>query len=191
MNRRFTLSNKPIVAKDHGGKTFFEYGDKEAEWLKLQDPILAKAIDEIGHIYRPVIPNLFEALINCVVGQQISSKVQKTIWNRMNDRFFSVTPETIVGAQVEDLQSCGITMRKARYIKNIAESVRSGQLDLAFLNFLPDSAVRSNLCKIKGVGNWTADMLMIFSMQRMDIMSFDDLAILRGLRIELLRNFSF
>jgi DNA-3-methyladenine glycosylase II len=165
-------------------KHFFEYGDKEGEWLKLQDPILAKAIDEIGHIYRPVIPNLFEALINCIVGQQISSKAQKTIWNRMNDRFSSIiTPETIAMAQPEDLQTCGITMRKARYIKDIAKSVLSGQLNLAHLNSISDSEVRSNLCKIKGIGNWTADMLMIFSMQRMDIISFDDLAILRGLRM--------
>jgi DNA-3-methyladenine glycosylase II len=162
---------------------FFEYGDKEAEWLKSQDPILAKAVNEIGHIYRPVIPDLFEALVNCIIGQQISSKAHKTIWNRLNERFPLISPESIAAVQTEDLQSCGITMRKARYIKEITESVLTGELDLEHLNSLSDDEVRSSLCKIKGIGNWTADMLMIFSMQRMNIISYGDLGILRGLRM--------
>lgn len=162
---------------------YFEYGNKEIEWLKLRDPVLGAAIDEIGHIRRAVIPDLFTALVNSVVGQQISTKAQATIWNRMRERFMPLTPEAIDAVSAEELQTVGISMRKAFYIKEIAASVLDGSLDLVRLHILTDDEVCTRLCQIKGVGVWTAEMLMIFSMQRPNIMSRDDLAILRGLRM--------
>ncbi len=162
---------------------YFEYGNKEIEWLKLRDPVLGAAIDEIGPVQRAVIPDLFKALVNSVVGQQISAKAQATIWNRMLERFAPLTPETIGAVGAEELQSCGISMRKALYIKEIAGSVLAGSLDLASLHTLPDDEVCVRLCQIRGIGVWTAEMLMTFSLQRLDIMSWDDLAIHRGLRM--------
>ncbi|WP_042331111.1 hypothetical protein [Desulfosporosinus orientis] len=69
---------------------YFDYGEKEIQWLKARDPILGAAIDEIGHINRPVIPDMFMALVNAIVGQQISTKAQVTIWNRMLEKFSSI-----------------------------------------------------------------------------------------------------
>ena len=161
----------------------FNYGRKETEWLKLQDPLLGAAIDRIGHIHRAVNPDLFTALINSIVGQQISSKAQVTVWNRIQERFKPLAPKTIDSVSAEELQTCGISMRKAHYIKGITESVLDGSLDLARLHSLSDEEVCKKLCQIKGIGIWTAEMLMIFSMQRMDILSWGDLAIQRGLRI--------
>ena len=162
---------------------YFKYGKKETEWLKSQDPVLGAAINRIGHIRRTVNPDLFSALINSIVGQQISTKAQITVWNRMQERFKPLRAETIGAASPEDLQSCGISMRKAHYIKGIAEAVLDGSLDLAQLNKLSDEDVCKRLIQIKGIGVWTAEMLMIFSMQRKDILSWGDLAIQRGLRI--------
>ena len=161
---------------------FFKYGNKEAEWLKSRDPVLGAAIDKIGHIHRVVTPDLFTALIHSIVGQQISTKAQTTVWNRIEERFKPLTPKTINSTSQEELQACGISMRKAQYIKGIAESVMDGSLNLAQLHGLSDDEVCKTLIKIKGVGKWTAEMLMIFSMERMDILSWDDLGIQRGLR---------
>jgi len=162
---------------------YFDYGDTEVEWLKSRDPVLGNAIDEIGHINRPVIPDLFEALIHSIIGQQISTKAHTTIWARIQKDIDPVSPETIAGIPAEELQKYGITMRKAIYIKDVACSILSGNVDLGALNTLPDGEVCKRLAQIKGIGVWTAEMLMVFSMQRSNIMSWDDLAIHRGLRM--------
>lgn len=162
---------------------YFEYGEKEIAWLKSRDPKLGAAIDEIGHIHRAIIPDLFTAMLSSIVGQQISSKAQKTVWGRIEERFKPLTAKTISSAAPEDLQACGMSMRKAIYIKDIALSVVSGELDLDQLYDLSDEEICKRLVQIKGVGKWTAEMLMIFSMQRKDILSWGDLAIHRGLRV--------
>ena len=161
----------------------FVYGDEEIQWLKAKDPMLGVVIDEIGHIERPVIGDLFTALVNSIVGQQISSKAMVTVWTRMQERHGPITPERICGTSAEDLQKCGMTMRKAGYIKEIADSVLNKKLDLAQLNEMSDDEVCERLIQIRGIGKWTAEMLMIFSMQRPNIFSRDDLAIIRGLRM--------
>ena len=162
---------------------YFDYGNEETDRLKSRDPVLGAAIAEIGHIRREVIPDLFMALINSIVGQQISTKAQVTIWRRMREAFNPLSPERIGATSTEDLQTCGISMRKALYIKEAAISALDGSLDLARLRAMPDAEVCDCLRRLKGVGVWTAEMLMIFSLQRPDIMSWDDLAIHRGLRM--------
>ncbi|ADY55827.1 DNA-3-methyladenine glycosylase II [Syntrophobotulus glycolicus DSM 8271] len=162
---------------------YFQYGEKEIAYLRSRDPLLGVAIDEIGQIERVVIPDLFMALVNTIVGQQISTKAQATIWARMREQFVPLTPEIIGTATAEELRTCGISLRKASYIKEIAGSVLNGSLDLAHLQTLPDDEVCLYLSQIKGIGVWTAEMLMTFSMQRPDVMSAGDLAILRGLRM--------
>jgi 3-methyladenine DNA glycosylase/8-oxoguanine DNA glycosylase len=164
-------------------KRYFEYGETEIEFLRAKDAALAKAIDEIGHIYRPVIPDMFTALINAVIGQQISTKAQETIWSRFLGMFAPVTPENIAALPVETIQTCGVSMKKASYIREIAVEIADGSLDLDELQLMSDADVCTRLSRIKGIGVWTAEMLMIFSLQRADIMSFGDMAILRGLRM--------
>jgi len=164
-------------------KQFFEYGCTEIEYLKAKDPALGKAIDEIGHVYREVIPDMFMALINSIIGQQISTKAQETIWLRFLDMFAPITPEHIASLPIEEIQPCGISMKKAMYINEIATSILDGSLDLKALRNMPDADVCNRLKAIKGIGIWTAEMLMIFSLQRSNIMSWDDMAILRGLRM--------
>ncbi|MGM9988276.1 MAG: DNA-3-methyladenine glycosylase family protein [Bacillaceae bacterium] len=162
---------------------FFEYGDKEITYLKSKDKILAKAIDEIGYINREVTPDLFAALVKSIVGQQISVKAAETVWNRMLVQFTEITPEKIVNTPLEHIQKLGITMRKATYIKEAAEKVLSGELNIEDLQHKSDDEVCKELSKLNGVGIWTAEMLMTFSMQRSNVISYDDLAIQRGLRM--------
>jgi len=138
---------------------------------------------EVGHVYREVIPDMFMALINSIIGQQISTKAQETIWERFRSMFAPIKPEHINSLPAERIQTCGISLKKATYIKEIASSIVDGNLDLAQLQTMPDDDICKRLSQIKGIGIWTAEMLMIFSMQRMDVMSWDDMAILRGLRM--------
>lgn len=164
-------------------KQYFIYGEKEVEYLKSKDAALGKAMDEIGHVYREIIPDMLMALINSIIGQQISTKAQETIWGRFQTMFEPVTPEHIDSIPTEELQTCGISMKKASYIKEIASSIVDGSLDLTQFQTMSDDDVCKRLSQIKGIGVWTAEMLMIFSMQRMDVISRDDMAIIRGLRM--------
>lgn len=162
---------------------YFTYGEKEISHLKARDPVLGQAIDRIGMIKREVHTELFAALVNSIVGQQISTKAQVTVWNRMKEGLVEVTPQKVGQCTKEELQSFGISFRKAEYIKTAAERVLNGSLDLRGLSEAEDEQVKQELTKLPGVGVWTAEMLMTFSMQRPDIVSYSDLATQRGMRM--------
>lgn len=162
---------------------YFEYGPQELEYLKKKDVRLGAAIEQIGPVYREVIPDLFEALVHAIVGQQIATRAQATIWQRIKDSLGNVTPEGITAIPPEELQAFGISFRKVEYIQSAAQKILGGELDLKALLQMSDDEVCRMLSSLKGVGVWTAEMLMTFSMQRPNIMSFGDLAIHRGLRM--------
>lgn len=159
----------------------FRYGTAEINYLKKRDKKLGAAIDEIGMIHRAVTPNLFTALIASVAGQQISAKAAETVWARMEGRFGTITPAAIAAVSTGEIRQCGMSQRKAGYIRGIAEKVVDGSLDLERLRQLPDEDVITRLSALNGVGVWTAEMLLIFSMERPDVLSWGDLAIRRGM----------
>lgn len=159
----------------------FKYGKVELDYLKKKDKKLAEAIERIGMIEREVIPDLFAALINSIVGQQISAKAAATVWNRMIEHFGEVTPQRLAEVAVEEIQQCGLSMRKANYIKSISDAVKKEELNLEELSELSDEEVCRRLSALNGIGVWTAEMLMTFSMQRPNIVSWGDLAIRRGM----------
>ena len=162
---------------------YFEYSDIEIEYLKSRDPVLKQVIEQIGIIKRAVIPDLFAALVNSIVGQQISTKAHQTIWQRINNSFSPITPANFKSLSAEELQKCSITMKKAHYIKEITRRIISDQLDLERLADLSNEEVIEQLCELPGIGRWTAEMILTFSLQRKDIISYSDLAILRGMRM--------
>ena len=84
---------------------FFQYGDAETEYLKQRDPKLGALIDRIGTVEREVDPDLFSAVVHHIVGQQISTKAQATIWNRMRDAFGTVNAEAVLAAGTDKLQA--------------------------------------------------------------------------------------
>ena len=159
----------------------FRYGERELAYLKSRDERLSRLIDEVGYPEYEVIPDLFAALAFNIMGQQISVKAAETVWRRALDKFGEITPENILAASPSELQSVGISMRKAGYIRDAAESVISGALDIEALKTMPDEQLCKELTKLRGVGKWTAEMLMIFSLERPDVLSRDDLGIRRGL----------
>ncbi len=162
---------------------YFEYGDKEIEFLKKKDKKLGEAIERIGHVYRAVDSDLFSSVIHHIIGQQISTRAQETVWRRLCDRMGNISAVSICSIELNELQSFGMTFKKAEYIKDFAERVRSGDFDIERLVELSDDEVVRELSSIKGIGVWTAEMIMIFCMQRPDVVSFGDLAIIRGMRM--------
>lgn len=162
---------------------YFPYSDIETDYLKSRDKKLGAVIDSSDHIYRELRPDIFTALIHSVLGQQISTKAHDTIWNRAILTYSPITPKHLADMDLDTLRSIGISMRKAGYINEIAKSIVRNDVDLALLDKMENDEVCAVLSSLKGIGEWTAEMLMIFSLSRPDILSFKDLGIIRGMKM--------
>ena len=162
---------------------YFAYGETELEYLRNRDERLCAVIDRMGHVDRAVDPDLFSSVIHHIIGQQISTKAQETVWRRMRDTLGGIDAGTVLAAGVPKLQGLGMTFRKAEYITDFAEKVYTGAFDLDAVEHMSDEAAIRELSSLKGIGVWTAEMILLFCLQRPDIFSYDDLAIQRGLRM--------
>ena len=161
----------------------FICGEKELEFLKERDARLKEVISRVGVIKRRAMPDLFEALVRSITAQQISSKAHETLWNRMLNGIGGISAEKIDALEIEKLQSFGMSFKKAGYIKNAAAKIVSGEFDISALRNMDDEKVVETLTSLDGIGVWSAEMLMIFSMRRPNVLSFGDFAIQRGLRM--------
>lgn len=162
---------------------YFEYDDEALGYLKSKDKTLGEIIDKIGHINREVDTDLFSAVVHHIIGQQISTKAQATIWQRINESMGVLNADSIIDAGTEKLQSFGMTFRKAEYITDFAVKIKNGEFDLDGIWHKSDRDATEELVSLKGIGVWTAEMILLFCMQRQNVFSFDDLAIQRGLRM--------
>lgn len=161
----------------------FIYGKEEMDYLCQKDGKMKEVIETLGMIHREVDEDLFTSVIHHIVGQQISTKAQKTIYQRMKDGLGVIDEDTICEARDAYLQSFGLTFRKVSYMKDFALKVRNHEIDLDGLYEKSDEEVIEILQSLKGIGRWTAEMILLFCMQRKNVFAYDDLAIQRGLRM--------
>jgi len=159
---------------------YFEYGEVELAHLRKKDKKLGEAIERIGMIKREVNPDLFSSLVESIVAQQISAKAAVTVTNKLH-AICDMDSEKLFSLPLEEIQACGMSMRKASYIKNIAEAAVNESIDFERLEAKTNQEIIESLTAIKGVGIWTAEMLLIFSLMRPNVISYGDLAIRRGM----------
>ena len=147
------------------------------------DPALAKAYERHGPVsYGPKIraTDRFGRLARSIVGQQVSTKAARSIWSRVENSLTSVTPETILATGPKKLRSLGISNAKCASLLDLGDAVASGELRLDTLGHYSDHRVTEELTKIRGIGPWTADMFLIFVLQRLDIWPVGDLGVRKG-----------
>jgi len=159
---------------------YFKYTEQETNYLRKKDKKLARVIDQIGEIKREVNSDPFASLVESIIGQQISSKAALTVKCKLNE-LCGMERNKLYSLTLEEIQACGMSMRKAEYIKNIAAVAVSGSIDFDALHSKSDEEIIATLTKIKGIGIWTVEMLLIFSLMRPDVVSYGDLAIRRGM----------
>lgn len=162
---------------------FVTCGEAEMAHLARRDRALGRLMERLGPLRRERIPDPFMALVHAIAGQQISGAAHATVWGRLLAAFPSFTPRALAAAAPEDLRACGLSLRKGGYICETARRAASGELDLASLSALDDEALAGRLCDLPGVGLWTAEMVMIFSLERRNILSLGDFGIRKGLRM--------
>jgi DNA-3-methyladenine glycosylase II len=163
-------------------------GDDGLEHLRKSDDTLARVIDEHGPLdlesrIRGRPQDAYGALLRAIVGQQLSVAAARTIYGRFTDLFGgqTPTPEELLEVDADTLRGVGFSRAKANYVRSLAEHVISGQLELDRLDELSDEAVTSEVTAVKGLGQWTADMFLIFHLGRPDVLPVGDLGVRRAI----------
>ncbi len=148
------------------------------------DPILAKHFHLIADMTLSVSSNPFEDLVESITSQQLSVKAGDTIFQRFKKLFSKgrITSGAILKLTDQQIRDVGVSWSKVHYIKAIAQAQQSGLIDFAALPALADDLVIQKLITIHGVGQWTAEMFLMFALGREDIFSYGDLGLRRGLQ---------
>jgi DNA-3-methyladenine glycosylase II len=164
-----------------------EVSDEALEHLSKADDVMAKLIEEHGPLdlekrtaTRPA--DEYGALLRSIVGQQLSVKAARTIYERLLDLFGGTTPtpEELLAADPDALRAAGLSGAKVKYVRSLAEHVRDGELHLGSLDEMGDEAVVAELTAVKGLGQWTADMFLMFHLRRPDVLPVGDQGIRRA-----------
>jgi DNA-3-methyladenine glycosylase II len=159
--------------------------------LSAADPKLGKLIEQLGHRSpaqrrrgQPK-PDAYGALLRTVVGQQISSKAARAIYTRLLDLYGGRTPspEEILKTPEADLRGVGLSGRKVEYVRDLAAHVKNGELELDRLNQLSDEQVIEEIAAVRGFGRWSAEMFLIFHLERPDVLAGDDLGIRKAVQL--------
>lgn len=162
----------------------FPYGKAELDYLCAADARLAAVIKKAGKIEREINPDIFAALVSSIISQQISGKAAAAVKSRvMNASGGCLMPESLLALPFDSLKNCGLSAQKTHYVKAAAQAVAEGTIDLNGLKNLPNEDVIAELSALPGVGRWTAEMLLIFSLGRPDVISFNDFGIRKGLQL--------
>ncbi len=162
--------------------------------LAATDPVLAGLIERIGPLSisererrrKTVRPDdAFGALVRAVVGQQLSTKAARTIYGRLLELFDGRVPgpEDLVAASEADLRGVGLSGRKAEYLRDLAGHVQRGELELERLAELSDEDVIEEIVAVRGFGQWSAEMFLLFHLERPDVISGGDLGIRKAVQL--------
>ncbi|MDP9046898.1 MAG: DNA-3-methyladenine glycosylase 2 family protein [Bacteroidota bacterium] len=127
-------------------------------------------------------PNTFETLVHIILEQQVSLASALSALNKLRERIQEITPARILLLTDEEMKACYCSRQKTSYIKYLAEAIASGQLNLTELENLSGDDVRAKLVALKGIGNWTADVYLMFVLQHPDIFPVGDLAAVNALK---------
>jgi DNA-3-methyladenine glycosylase II len=167
----------------------------EGAALAAADPVMAALIERIGEIdlatrlarrseERP--EDAYGALLRAIVGQQLSTKAARTIYLRVLDIFGGrpPSPEQLLEAEEEELRGAGLSGRKVEYLRDLAAHVISGELELDRLDELSDEEAIEEIVAVRGLGQWTAEMFLLFHLERPDVISGGDLGIRKAIQVE-------
>ena len=150
--------------------------------LGLQDADLKSIFTQHGYPPLWTRPNTFESLVHIILEQQVSLASALATLNKLRDKLKEVTPEGLLLLSDEELRACYFSRQKTIYTRHLAQALVKGELDLAALATLSNDEIRQNLSRLKGIGNWTIDVYLMFVLQRTDLFPIGDLAAVNALK---------
>jgi DNA-3-methyladenine glycosylase II len=180
----------PRPAGAHARKPALEWSADDRALMRA-DKVLKRVMEEHGPI-DPAIdrrgsrPDPFEAVARAIVGQQLSTKAARSIWEKLLGQFGgeTPTPEALLRKRKPALRKAGLSNAKVEFLRDLAKHVKDGRLDFDRIKDLSDEDVIAELIEVKGIGSWTAEMFLMFHLARPDVLSVGDLGIRRAVQIE-------
>ena len=156
-----------------------KYWDEAKKELSAKDNILSELIEQYDDLELVSRGDLFYTLIRSIIGQQISVKAASTVWSRLSEKVGEIIPENILSQSTDELRNCGLSGKKVEYIRGISESWND------YSNYewekMDDEEIVKKLIQLRGVGRWTAEMILIFTLLRPDIFPIGDIGMIRGI----------
>jgi DNA-3-methyladenine glycosylase II len=150
--------------------------------LARHDDHVAAALERFGYPELRRRPPGFDTLLRAIVFQQISIYAAAAIWKRIEQAVMPLTPDAYCAVGDDVLRACGLSRQKLAYARSLAELVASGEVPLESLDRMEDQEAIDQLCKIKGVGRWTAEVYLMFALGRRDMWPADDLGLIVGMQ---------
>ncbi|HEU0231068.1 MAG TPA: DNA-3-methyladenine glycosylase [Burkholderiaceae bacterium] len=172
------MTDQPI----NGGKP--DFWDEASAHLMGRDRILRKLIPR--HSSEWLLPSAtpFITLARAIIGQQISTSAANSVWERFTGQCGRrPSPSSVLEASADDLRAAGLSRRKVEYVQDLALHFAEKKVRPARWNAMDDEAVVAELCAIRGIGRWTAEMFLIFSLQRPDVLPLDDAGLLKAISL--------
>ncbi|WP_143560438.1 MULTISPECIES: DNA-3-methyladenine glycosylase [unclassified Sporosarcina] len=155
--------------------------DPAVQSICAKDPKLKQLISLIGDIDIPLRTDYLSSIVRSMIGQQISVNAASAIYARLLDLLGGhITVDGLIMTSKEELREVGLTMRKAEYVKDLADKIVNRDLDLNHIAAYDDDAILQQLIHVKGIGKWTAEMFLILSLGRPDVLAVDDVGIQRA-----------
>ncbi len=156
--------------------------EKAITYLLEQDVIFEQISQQYGFPIQPKRPQGFQTLVLLILEQQVSVDSAKATFAKLKTAIPDLIPENVFAFSDEDFRSCGVSRQKTKYIKALSEAILSKELDLESLAFKDAEVVRQELIKIKGIGNWTIDIYLMFCLNSLDIIPLGDIAVVNTMK---------
>lgn len=151
--------------------------------LKSADPVLAALIERLGPPRIQYREPTFEILVRSIAFQQLNGKAAGTIYNRLVEAAGGkITPDSILKLRPHKMRAAGLSRQKLSYIRDLARQTRRGQVDFARLPAMPDDEVITHLTRVKGIGEWSAHMFLLFALRRPDVLPTGDFGVCNAIR---------
>ena len=161
-----------------------DYWEEASTQLMRRDRILKKLIPQHQDQCLQAPSPAFMTLARAIIGQQVSTKAADTVWQRFTEKCGRrPTPASVVALELDDLRALGLSKRKSEYIADLAVHFDQKKVKPAAWSAMDDEAVIADLCAIRGIGRWTAEMFLIFNLQRPDVLPLDDAGLLRAISL--------
>lgn len=156
---------------------------KEAiQYLTQKDKIFEQIIEQYGLPVIPSRPEGFETLVLLILEQQVSIDSAKATFLRMRDAVGKIIPENLISISEEEFRTFGVSRQKAKYINHLADAVLTNKIDLSKLSSKSADEVRAELIQLKGIGHWTIDVYLMFSLKKEDVLPLGDVAIVNTMK---------
>src|SRR5689334_5549650 len=158
-----------------------EYWERAKRALARKDAVMARIMREHPRVFLARRGEPFMTLARAIVGQQISVKAAQSVWDRVCACVGDITPENVLRRKRPELRACGLSDRKTEYIADLAQHFADGRIHVQRWPEMADEAIIAELVEVRGIGRWTAEMFLIFSLLRPDVFPLDDLGLRKGI----------